>query len=129
MLRAEERAVSLEQELFTALRERVAVQAPRLQATAAILAELDVLATLGVLAVRRNYCRPEIVTEPMLDVRDGRHPVLDRLKPSGEFVPNDIRLGVGSSTRRTEWQLQTAACRSSPARIWREKARTSARPR
>jgi DNA mismatch repair protein MutS len=75
----------------------VAAQAPRLQATAAILAELDVLATLGVLAVRRNYCRPEIVGEPILDVRDGRHPVLDRLKPSGEFVPNDIRLGVEPS--------------------------------
>ena len=72
----------------------MAAQAPRLQATAAILAELDVLATLGVLAVRRNYCRPEIVAEPILDVHDGRHPVLDRLKPSGEFVPNDIRLGV-----------------------------------
>jgi DNA mismatch repair protein MutS len=55
------------------------------------------LATLGVLAVRRNYCRPEIVVEPILDVRDGRHPVLDRLKPSGEFVPNDIRLGLGPS--------------------------------
>jgi DNA mismatch repair protein MutS len=97
VLRAEERAVSLEQELFTALRERVAAQAPRLQATAAILAELDVLATLGVLAARRNYCRPEIVAEPILDVHDGRHPVLDRLKPSGEFVPNDIRLGVEPS--------------------------------
>jgi DNA mismatch repair protein MutS len=94
VLRAEEQAVSLEQELFAALRERVAAQSPRLQATASILAELDVLATLAVLAVRRNYCRPEIVAEPILDVREGRHPVLDRLKPSGEFVPNEIRLGV-----------------------------------
>jgi DNA mismatch repair protein MutS len=98
VLRAEEQAISLELQLFTALRERVAVQSPRLQSTAAILAELDVLSTLAVVAVRRNYCRPEIVEEPILDVREGRHPVLDRLKPSGEFVPNDIRLGVPLSS-------------------------------
>ncbi len=98
VLRAEEQAISLELQLFTALRERVAIQSPRLQATASILAELDVLSTLAVVAVRRNYCRPEIVEEPILDVREGRHPVLDRLKPSGEFVPNDIRLGVPLSS-------------------------------
>src|SRR5206468_11585589 len=37
--------------------------------------------------------RPQITAEPVLDIRDGRHPVLDRLKPSGEFVPNDVRMG------------------------------------
>jgi DNA mismatch repair protein MutS len=94
VLRAEERAVSLEQELFAALRERVAAQSPRLQMTASILAELDVLATLAVVAVRHNYCRPELAVEPLLDIREGRHPVLDRLKPSGDFVPNEIRLGI-----------------------------------
>jgi len=94
VLRAEERAVSLEQELFAALRERVAGQAGRLQTTASVLAELDVLAGLAVLAARNNYCRPELSSAPILDVREGRHPVLDRLKPSGQFVPNDVRLGV-----------------------------------
>jgi len=98
VLRAEERAVSLELELFAALRERVALQSPRLQMTASILAELDVLATLAVAAVRHNYCRPELTAEPLLDIREGRHPVLDRLKPSGEFVPNEIRLGVALPT-------------------------------
>ncbi len=127
VLRAEEQAISLEQELFTALRERVAVQSPRLQTTAAILAELDVLATLAVVAVRRNYCRPEIVEEPILDVREGRHPVLDRLKPSGEFVPNDIRLGVPLSSDEGA-PGRPAACRSSPGPTWRAKARTSVRP-
>jgi DNA mismatch repair protein MutS len=94
VLRAEEQAISLEQELFAALRERVAAQSPRLQKTAAILAELDVLCGLAVLASRHNYCRPEICSEPILDIHEGRHPVLDRLKPSGAFVPNDVRLGV-----------------------------------
>jgi DNA mismatch repair protein MutS len=98
VLRAEEQAVSLEQELFAALRERVALQSPRLQTTASILAELDVLATLAVVAVRHNYCRPDLTADPLLDIREGRHPVLDRLKPSGEFVPNEIRLGVAVPT-------------------------------
>ena len=94
VLRAEERAVSLEQELFAGLRTRVAQESRRLQATASALAELDVLAALGVLAARHNYCRPELTAEPVLDLREARHPVLDRLKPSGQFVPNDVRLGI-----------------------------------
>jgi len=95
VLRAEERAVSLEQELFGALRDRVGRESPRLQTTAAVLAEVDVLAGLAVLASRHRYCRPELTAEPLLDVREGRHPVLDQLKPTGEFVPNDLFLGNG----------------------------------
>jgi DNA mismatch repair protein MutS len=98
VLRAEEQAIALEQELFAALRDRVAGQSRRLTATASALAEIDVLAALATVAVRNSYCRPELCAEPMLDIRDGRHPVLDRLKPSGEFVPNDIRLGITSET-------------------------------
>ncbi len=94
VLRAEEQAIALEQELFASLRDRVAAQARRLTGTAAALAEIDVLAGLATVAARHNYCRPELCVEPILDVRDGRHPVLDRLKPSGEFVPNEVRLGV-----------------------------------
>ncbi|MEX0717290.1 MAG: DNA mismatch repair protein MutS [Planctomycetaceae bacterium] len=94
VLRAEERAIALEQELFAALRDSVAAHSRRLQRTADVLAEVDVLAGLAVLAVNQRYCRPEIAEEPLLDVREGRHPVLDRLKPTGEFVPNDIRLGA-----------------------------------
>ena len=42
--------------------------------------------------MKQGYCRPEMTEEPLLDIREGRHPVLDRLKPTGEFVPNDVRL-------------------------------------
>jgi DNA mismatch repair protein MutS len=94
VLRAEEQAIALEHELFVALRDRVAGQSRRLTATASALAEIDVLAALATVAVRNSYCRPDLCAESMLDIRDGRHPVLDRLKPSGEFVPNDIRLGI-----------------------------------
>ncbi|MBL8851994.1 MAG: DNA mismatch repair protein MutS, partial [Planctomycetaceae bacterium] len=93
VLRAEEKAIALEQDLFQQLRERVARECRRLQETAGVLALLDVLAGLASLAVKRRYCRPEISSDPVLDIRDGRHPVLDALRPSGEFVPNDILIG------------------------------------
>ncbi len=101
VLRAEGQAIQLEQDLFTALRERVAVQSPRLRDNAEVLAEIDVLAALATLAVSACYCRPEITIEPILDIREGRHPVLDRLKPSGEFVPNDVRIGIEQQTEST----------------------------
>ena len=97
VLRAEERAISLEQELFAALRERVAAATARLKQTADVLSEVDVLATLATLAVKQGYCRPELTDDPILDIREGRHPVLDKLMPSGSFVPNDVKLGVPSS--------------------------------
>ena len=92
VLRAEERAVALEQELFAALREEVAGHVPALQATAGALADLDVLACFAHLAAGRRYVRPELTDEPTLEIVAGRHPVLDVLKPGGEFVPNDTHL-------------------------------------
>jgi len=93
VLRAEDRACELEYELFLSLRDRVAAEAPRLIQAGAVLAQVDVLAALAELAVRQNYCRPEVVTNPVFEVEGGRHPVLDCLMPAGEFVPNDTALG------------------------------------
>lgn len=93
VLKAEERAVELEQTMFHDLRERVAKEAPRTQKTAEILAQIDVLFGLAHLAMHAGYTRPEMTEEPVLDIRESRHPVLDRLQPSGEFVPNDVLLG------------------------------------
>ncbi len=93
VLRAEEESHNLEQELFNALRDRVARECLRLKNSAEVLAEVDVLAALAVLATNNRYCRPEVTTDPVLDLRESRHPVLDRLQPTGEFVPNDVRLG------------------------------------
>ena len=60
-----------------------------------MLATLDVLAALAELAAERNYCRPELSDEPVLDIQDGRHPVLEQTLPPGTFVPNDVTLGPG----------------------------------
>jgi DNA mismatch repair protein MutS len=89
VLTADERCKELEFELFVQLREFVAAQVRRLQTTARALAQLDVLTALADLARSRNYCRPNLVDEPVLTIRDGRHPVLDNLMSDGSFVPND----------------------------------------
>jgi DNA mismatch repair protein MutS len=96
VLTAEEKSKQLEHELFLALRERIAAQTPRLLATAEVLATLDVLAALAELAAARQYCRPELADEPVLEIEGGRHPVLDQSLPPGTFVPNDIHLGPQS---------------------------------
>lgn len=90
---ADERAKDLEYELFLTLRNCVEGEARRLQATAAVLAQLDVLASLAELSRQRSYVCPTIVEEPILRIVDGRHPVLDIREAQGTFVPNDCVLG------------------------------------
>jgi DNA mismatch repair protein MutS len=93
VLAAEEQMGEREYELFTALRTQVTAHAGRLQRAGDVLARLDVLAALGELAVARKYSRPELCDEPVLEIEDGRHPVLDQALPPGTFVPNDVCLG------------------------------------
>jgi len=89
VLAAEERSQDLEYEIFIELRDLVAAAARRLQSTADALAEMDVLAALAELARSRNYARPQIVEEAVLQIEAGRHPVLDLTEVEGTFVPND----------------------------------------
>jgi DNA mismatch repair protein MutS len=92
VLTAEEKAKALEARLFEEVRVRVAGEIPRLQKTADALARLDVLLSLARVASDRGYTKPRIVDEPVLDIRDGKHPVLEQILGS-EFVPNDVTLG------------------------------------
>ncbi len=89
VLSADEKSQELEYELFLELRTLVQSMARRLQATANVLAQLDVLVGLSELARRQGYCRPQLVEQTMLEIVDGRHPVLDLVNPQGTFVPND----------------------------------------
>jgi DNA mismatch repair protein MutS len=93
VLNAEGRIDQLEYDLFVALRDRVAAQTGRLLQTAEVLAWLDALASQAEVAAERNYCRPELTDEPVIHIKDGRHPVLDQLLPPGTFVPNDAQMG------------------------------------
>jgi DNA mismatch repair protein MutS len=93
VLNAQENIGRRETELFAQVRDRVAGQTSRLLQTAEVLAWLDVLASLAELAAERNYCRPRIAEDPVLDVVEGRHPVLDQTLPPGTFVPNGLKMG------------------------------------
>ncbi len=89
---AEDRITRLEVELFADIRERVAAAVPRLQATGERLAKLDVLGALAHVAVHSGYVRPEVHTGFEMDVRAGRHPVVETMMPREEFIPNDLLL-------------------------------------
>jgi DNA mismatch repair protein MutS len=93
VLSAEEKSQQREYDLFLALRDLVTAETQRLLQTGEVLAHLDVLAGLAELAVSRQYVRPILRDEPMLTIKEGRHPVLDQTLPPGTFVPNDVRLG------------------------------------
>ena len=92
VLSADEKALTLEQELFAALRSFVLTHTSRLKKIAQILASVDALIGLAHLAALQNYCRPEIVDDDSLVIVDGRHPVLDILEPTGAFIPNDTTI-------------------------------------
>ncbi len=89
VLGAEEKSKALEHELFIGLRERAVAATAAIQATARAIAELDVLASLAQVATHNQYCRPSFTPDPVLDIRDGRHPVLDATMQDERFVPND----------------------------------------
>ena len=91
---AEERRIALENEIFEALRAEVGGAAERLFRLAERVATVDVLAALAELAHRHGYCRPVVDDSSVIDLRQSRHPVVERLAAEGGFVPNDIALDV-----------------------------------
>ncbi|MFO0877506.1 MAG: DNA mismatch repair protein MutS [Gemmataceae bacterium] len=93
VLSATEKIHSREYELFVGLRDQAAARTHQLLQTGEVIATLDVLAGLAELAAERGYCRPRLSPEPVLVLRDARHPVLDQTLPVGTFVPNDAVLG------------------------------------
>jgi len=93
ILGAEERSVKLEYEIFQRVREEVLGQLPKIQHSASALAQLDVLGSFAETARLHNYCRPQIADEGVLQILDGRHPVLEQQLVEERFVPNDTSLG------------------------------------
>ena len=90
ILNAEDRAVTLEQELFGQLCSLVLDQLRVIQAVAAAVAQLDVLACFAWVALRQRYVRPEMCDEPVLSITGGRHPVVETLLERKKFVENDL---------------------------------------
>ena len=92
VLGAKERLISLEYETFATVRNQIAGEALRIQKTAKALATLDALASLAQTAYENNYCCPAITNDGIIDIKDGRHPVVETLLDGAIFVPNDTYL-------------------------------------
>ena len=92
ILGAEEKVVSLEYDLFTKIREEIAKNIRRLQKTATMVSTLDVLASFAQVAEDMNYCMPQVDNSGIIDIKGGRHPVIEKMLGTGEFVENDTYL-------------------------------------
>jgi DNA mismatch repair protein MutS len=96
ILGAEERGEKLEYDLFLKVREQVLAELKTIQQTARALAQLDVMAAFAELARLHNYCRPRIGDEGVLQIGEGRHPVLEQNLTDERFVPNDTDLDTSA---------------------------------
>lgn len=92
ILGAEDKLYALEYELYTEVRETVAAEVERIQQTAKAVAALDVFTSLALVAERNNYVRPKINEKGVIDIKDGRHPVVERMIPNDMFIANDTYL-------------------------------------
>ena len=92
ILGAEDKLYALEYELYCGVRDQIASQVERIQRTAKAVASLDTLASLALVAERNGYVRPNINEKGVIDIKDGRHPVVERMIPNGTFIANDTYL-------------------------------------
>ena len=92
ILGAEERVVNLEYDAFTKIRGEIAKNVRRLQTTSEVISTLDVLASFAQVAEDMNYCMPEVNDTGIIDIKNGRHPVIEKIMGVGTFVENDTYL-------------------------------------
>ncbi|HCT92180.1 MAG TPA: DNA mismatch repair protein MutS [Lachnospiraceae bacterium] len=97
ILGAEDKLYSLEYILFAQIRDTVAAQVERIQRTAKAVARLDVYASLSLVAMRNNYVRPTLNSKGVIDIKNGRHPVVEKMIPNDMFIANDTQLDNGSN--------------------------------
>jgi len=99
LLNAKDNLADLEYRLFTQLREEISAHVVRIQDTAAKVAEADVLCSFAEVAVKNNYCMPDVDLSGAIEIKDGRHPVVEAMQRDSLFVPNDTFLNL--TTDRT----------------------------
>ena len=92
ILGAEDKLYALEYELYCTVRDTIAGEVIRIQKTAKAVAALDVFTSLALVAERNNYIRPTINAQGKIDIKDGRHPVVEQMIPNGSFICNDTVL-------------------------------------
>lgn len=92
ILGAEEKVINLEYNVFVEVRDKIEAQVERIQKSAEIVATLDTLCSLATVADEQSYVRPQIDNSGVIDIKDGRHPVIEKILPTGSFVQNDTYL-------------------------------------
>nr|WP_317378806.1 DNA mismatch repair protein MutS [uncultured Faecalimonas sp.] len=92
ILGAEDKLYALEYNLYCKVRDRIASEVLRVQQTAKAVAKIDVFTSLALVAERNNYVRPKINEKGLIDIRGGRHPVVERMTPDNMFIANDTLL-------------------------------------
>ena len=92
ILGAEERLVSLEYELFSEVRDKIGSEIVRINATAKAIAGIDVFASLSVVSETGKFVKPEINNDGVIDIKNGRHPVVEKMTAEGSFISNDTYL-------------------------------------
>ena len=92
ILGAEEKVVNLEYNAFTQIREEISQNVKRLQKSANIVSSLDVITSFATVAEDMNYCMPTVDNSGVLDIKEGRHPVIEKMLGTGSFVENDTYL-------------------------------------
>jgi len=97
ILGAEEKVINLEYNAFLEIRENIESQIRRVQKSAEVVATLDVLTSFATVAEDMNYVEPTVNNSGVLDIKDGRHPVIEKMLPSGSFVENDTYLDKSNS--------------------------------
>lgn len=96
ILGAEDKLYALEYNLFCEVRDRISQEIPRIQKTAKAVAKLDVFASLSVVAQRNNYVRPTVNSKGIIDIKNGRHPVVEKMMNNDMFISNDTYLDNSS---------------------------------
>ena len=92
ILNSEDRLINLEYEIFCDIREKIADQIDRIQVSARSIAHLDALCSFSVVAERNDYVRPSLNTKGVINIENGRHPVVEKMIDHGMFIPNDTLL-------------------------------------
>lgn len=92
ILGAEEKVITLEYNAFCIIRDSIEAQIQRVQKTASVVSTLDVLSSFATVAEDMNYVKPNVDEEGIIDIKDGRHPVIEKMITSNNFVPNDTYL-------------------------------------
>ncbi len=98
ILGASDKILTLEQEIFTEVRDFIATQLRIVQDTATAVAEVDVLCSYATAAIKNNYTKPEIAIDGIINIKNGRHPVVELMQTDEVFVPNDTYLDLGSNS-------------------------------